>query len=139
MSGAVAEASRVVAAFADAWNRHDVDAFAELFAHDAEFVNVVGLWWKGRTEIKAAHAFAHATMFKASRLEMLEVSVRLPSPRVALARSRWRLEGHLGPDGSALPPREGILVLLIDHETEKGLIVDAQNTDIIEDVVTRPQ
>ena len=139
MPGAIAEAHRVVAAFADTWNRHDMAAFAELFAHDAEFVNVVGLWWKGATEIKAAHEFAHATMFKASRLKMLEVSVRLPAPELALARARWLLEGHLAPDGSALAPRKGILVLLIELDTGKGLIVDAQNTDIIEDVITRPQ
>jgi uncharacterized protein (TIGR02246 family) len=139
MARALDEARRVVAAFAEAWNRHDMAAFAELFAHDAEFVNVVGLWWKGKAEIRAAHEFAHATMFRSSRLQMLEVSVRLPAPGLALARSRWRLEGHLAPDGSALAAREGILVLLMDLETGKGLIIDAQNTDIIEDVTTRPQ
>jgi uncharacterized protein (TIGR02246 family) len=139
MSGAIAEANRVVAAFAEAWNRHDMAAFAELFAHDAEFVNVVGMWWRGKSEIRAAHEFTHATMFKASRLKMLEVSVRLPAPELALARSRWLLEGHVAPDGSALPARKGILALLVELDTGKGLIVDAQNTDIIEDVLTRPQ
>ncbi|WP_246684898.1 hypothetical protein [Mesorhizobium sp. B2-7-1] len=34
------------AAFADAWNRHDMDDFAVLFSEDANFVNVVGMWWK---------------------------------------------------------------------------------------------
>lgn len=40
---AIAEVTQVIHAFAECWNRHDMDAFAELFAADAEFVNVVGL------------------------------------------------------------------------------------------------
>jgi len=48
MSTDTSKVTRVVNAFADAWNQHDMEAFAQLFAADAEFVNVVGLWWKGR-------------------------------------------------------------------------------------------
>ena len=33
----------IVSAFAETWNRHDMQAFSELYAEDAEFVNVVGL------------------------------------------------------------------------------------------------
>jgi len=29
-------------------------AFAQLFSDDAQFVNVVGMWWKNRSEIEAA-------------------------------------------------------------------------------------
>jgi hypothetical protein len=31
----------VVHGFEDAWNRHEMDAFAALFATDADFVNVI--------------------------------------------------------------------------------------------------
>lgn len=44
MSNEVTEVTNVVKAFAETWNKHDMNAFAELFAPDAEFVNVVGLW-----------------------------------------------------------------------------------------------
>jgi uncharacterized protein (TIGR02246 family) len=43
MSTDTSTVTRVVNAFADAWNRHDMEALAQLFATDAEFVNVVGL------------------------------------------------------------------------------------------------
>lgn len=52
MSTVTSEVTHVVNAFADAWNRHDMEAFAQLFAADAEFVNVVGLWWKGRALLR---------------------------------------------------------------------------------------
>jgi uncharacterized protein (TIGR02246 family) len=139
MSTVIDDVNRIVAAFADAWNRHDMVALAELFARDAEFVNVVGMWWKGRAEIKQAHEFTHSTIFKNSRLTTSETSVRFPTPDLAIARSRWSLEGHTSPEGAALPPRNGILVHVVALMDGKWSIIDSQNTDIIKGVVSRPQ
>ena len=139
MSTQIAEVERVVTAFAETWNRHDMEAFAQLFAADAEFVNVVGLWWKGRAEIRQAHEVTHASMFKNSRLTILDTSVRFPLPQLAIARSRWRLEGHVGPDGQALPPRTGILLNVLTVDDGSWVIIDSQNTDVVEGVLSRPQ
>jgi uncharacterized protein (TIGR02246 family) len=139
MSDEVAEVTRVVEAFAESWNKHDMNAFAELFSPDAEFVNVVGLWWRGRAEIKAAHEFTHQTLFKNSRLSIDEIAVRFPAPAIAISRCRWTLEGHVTPEGAPLPARRGILLNLLRRESGKWLIIDSQNTDIIEGVASRPQ
>jgi uncharacterized protein (TIGR02246 family) len=129
----------VVNEFASAWNRHDMQAFGDLFTPDAEFVNVVGIWWKGRTEIQKAHQFAHSTMFKASRLVLLETTVRFYGLDVAVSRSKWSLEGHLDPDGKALPPRTGILLNVLVAGDTGWKIAESQNTDIIEGALSRPQ
>ncbi len=139
MSSGVAEVTRVVNAFAEAWNRHDMNAFAELFAEDAEFVNVVGIWWKGRSAIKSAHEFTHQTMFKSSRLSMQEVAVRFPTPDIAIARCRWTLKGHVSPEGGPLPARNGILVNTLQKLGGAWRIIDSQNTDIVEGVLSKPQ
>lgn len=139
MSADTSAITGVVDAFADAWNRHDMEALAGLFATDAEFVNVVGLWWKGREEIRRAHEVTHAGMFKNSRLTILDTSVRFPLPRLAIARSHWRLEGHVGPEGQALPPRTGILLNVLAMDGKMWAIIDSQNTDIMEGVLSRPQ
>ena len=133
------QVNAVVNEFASAWNRHDLQAFGELFTPDAEFVNVVGIWWKGRAEIQEAHEFAHSTMFKASRLTLLETTVRFYSVDVAVSRSKWSLEGHLGPDGKALPPRTGILLNVLVARDSGWKIAESQNTDIIEGALSRPQ
>ena len=139
MSTQIIAVNRVVEAFAEAWNKHDMNAFSELFAEDAEFVNVVGLWWKGRAEIKAAHEFTHQAMFKHSRLSIEEIATRFPVPEIAIARCRWELEGHRGPDGEPLPLRQGLLVNMLRKDAPAWRIIDSQNTDIIEGVLSRPQ
>lgn len=139
MSDDLSRVQQVVHAFAECWNRHDMAAFARLFAPEAEFVNVVGLWWKGREAIKAAHEHTHATMFRHSRLTISDVAVRFPLAGMALARAHWRLEGHLAPDGAALPPRTGLLLNVLQRDATGWAIIDSQNTDIVEGVLSRPQ
>ena len=139
MSDPTADVTQVVRAFAHCWNRHDMNAFSLLFAPDAEFVNVVGLWWKGRNEIKKAHERTHATVFRNSRLAIADVSVRFPVESIAIARSHWTLEGHVSPEGARLPVRRGILVSVLSRGPEGWSIIDAQNTDIIEGQLSRPQ
>lgn len=139
MSDELVKITNTVQAFAECWNLHDMKAFADLFAPDAEFVNVVGLWWKGRDEIKKAHEFSHATMFKNSHLTISDVSIRFPAEAIAIARCRWALEGHVSPEGKRLPARNGILVHVLSRNLEKWSIIDSQNTDIVEGVLSRPQ
>lgn len=79
----------VVAAFGDSWNRHDMEAFAQLFTEDADFVNVIGLWWKGRPEIKQAHEASHATMLRTAT----STSSKLPC---GSSNRMWRLPGRSG-------------------------------------------
>jgi uncharacterized protein (TIGR02246 family) len=133
------QALAIVSAFAEAWNRHDMAAFADLFSADAEFVNVVGTWWKGKGAIRDAHEFTHSSMFKHSRLTILSTEVRFPVEEIAIARSRWSMEGHVSPDGAALPRRIGILMNVLRRSSPSWMIIDSQNTDIVEGVASRPQ
>jgi uncharacterized protein (TIGR02246 family) len=41
------EIRNVMMALDEAWNHHDMKAFANQFAEDADQVNVAGWWWKG--------------------------------------------------------------------------------------------
>ena len=121
----------VIDSLADCWNRHDMQAFAQFFTQDADFVNVIGEWWKGRPEIMQAHEHSHATMFKDSTLRILETSVRGLKPDVAIARTLWELVGMVSPKGDMVPPRNGILTNVLIKEDGHWAIVAAQNTDIV--------
>ena len=58
----------IAARFADAWNRHDMAAFAALFHPDASFVNRFGTYWRGVEQIVADHDPIHRTIYSDSTL-----------------------------------------------------------------------
>lgn len=120
----------VVHGFEDAWNRHDMDAFAMLFATDADFVNVVGMRWVGRDAIKQHHAASHATIFRPSTLKIGDTTVHFLKAEVATARSLWTLSGITSDTGQLAPTRTGILTHVLERISGHWLIVLTQNTDI---------
>jgi uncharacterized protein (TIGR02246 family) len=61
--------AEIAARFQDAWNAHDMDAFARLFDADASFVNRFGTYWRGVEAIVAGHERIHATIYRDSTLE----------------------------------------------------------------------
>jgi uncharacterized protein (TIGR02246 family) len=117
-------------ALIDAWNRHDIGAFAAYFAADADFVNVIGVWLRGRGEIRKHHEAIHATRMKDSHLTALETEVRPVRTDVAIVHVRWELTGQTGPSGEALPARQGILSHIITKVGDQWVIASSQNTDI---------
>ena len=121
----------VIEAFVAAWNRHDTEAMAALFAPDADFVNAIGLWWRGRAEIEAGQRRTHATLFKASRVVAGEVHVRFLRPEVALAHWTWELSGMQTREGHDLPPRAGLITLVLARDGAAWPIAAFQNTDIV--------
>ena len=129
----------VGSAFAGAWNAHNMDALAQLFAVDADFVNVVGIWWHGRDEIRQAHEQTHQTIFKASTLVIDSATARFLSPDIAVVHTIWTLTGHMTPEGLPGPPRHGILSFLVKRQGKGWLIQSAQNTDSVPGVATIPQ
>jgi len=115
---------------ADAWNRHDAKAYANLFALDCDFVNVVGWWWNGRDELERKLAASYTTMFKDSVLTFTDVQVRFLTPQVAIAHMRWAMTG------TALPaefpqPKQGIQTLVARKQGRDWMIDVFQNTNTI--------
>jgi uncharacterized protein (TIGR02246 family) len=128
-----------VAAIADAflatWNTHDMQAFAALYADDADFVNVYGLWWRGRQAIEDAHAATHLTLFRASALSLAQPhTIRFIADAVALCRTHWLLTGIRTRTGEPAADRRGRLLHVLTRELNdnraRWRIAATQNTDI---------
>ncbi|MCR8675482.1 SgcJ/EcaC family oxidoreductase [Micrococcus sp. HG099] len=143
-----ASPAAVAEAFEAAWNAADADALANLFAEDADFVTVLGVWWTRRRQIRLEHARGFRWMFPESRLEMDEVRVR-DLGDVAVVHAPWTMTGpgvggeageatgsvgvrEAGGDGSGGGDgeRTGVLLLVVRRD-EAGAweVVAAQNTD----------
>ena len=111
----------------EAWNRHDAKAYAALFTADGEVVNVVGWWWKGRSEIETQLTAAYAVVFRDSTLRIDDLQIRFLARDVAVAHVRWSMEGSKTPPG--IPePRQGIQIQVLQKRERVWRIAVFQNT-----------
>jgi uncharacterized protein (TIGR02246 family) len=117
--------------FAEAWNDRDAKGLARLFAEDADFVNVVGLWWHNRADIERAHDYGLRTFFKASQLSSLGIDVRQLGKDVVIAHVRWKLTGQTSKAGEALDARTTIMMFVAQRQEAGWIVVAAHNTDVI--------
>lgn len=131
------EPVEVALGFAEAWNDRDPDALAELFVDDADFVNVVALWWEDRRNIRRAHARGFRVMFGNSTMELERTKVRDLGDDAAVVHALWRMSGQVDPAGEPVGERRGVLVLVTARQPDGGwLAVAAQNTDRVEGAET---
>ena len=122
----------VVSAVVDAWNRHDMKAYAAQFTEDADFVNVVGMHFRGRPQIEAVHIDLHRTIFRNSNLRSVNTTVRPVNDQVAMAHVAWEMTGAEGLPGWNVPElRKGMMSLVLVRSGDRWLITAAQNTDVV--------
>jgi uncharacterized protein (TIGR02246 family) len=124
----------VLAALQESWNHHDMAAFANQFAANADFVNVLGLRLQGRHAIEAQHVAIHKTFFRNSQLETLDQTIRFLTPQVALAHVAWQMTGHKTPaiKNWQLPAeRKGVFTAVLTSEGDAWQITALHNTDSV--------
>ena len=122
----------VVDAFLRAWEGRDARAIAALFAEDADYVNVVGLWWTSRHSIQRAFKRAFKSEYRSAAFEFDKLSFRQLGSDGAIVHGRWRLTGQIDPDDKPSDPRRGVLTLALERvQDDTWLIVSAQATDIV--------
>ncbi|WP_052295526.1 SgcJ/EcaC family oxidoreductase [Paenarthrobacter aurescens] len=118
--------------FARAWNVADPVALAELFVEDADFVNVVGMWWNNRRQIMFNHDYGFRHMFPDTEMVLEKVKVRELGTEVAVVHARWSMTGQITPTGERSGPRRGVISFTAVRQSDgRWLAVSAQNTDIV--------
>jgi uncharacterized protein (TIGR02246 family) len=120
----------VVDHLAEAWNRHDAHAFALAFAPDADFTNILGQGASGRSNIEEFHARSFASVFKNSKLTILDVKTRFLRPDIAAVDVRWTLAGMLDPQGAPRPDRRGLLNFVMTKDAGQWQITVMHNMDL---------
>ena len=126
------EISAIVNALIDSWNSHDMSAYAEQFADDADFVNVLGMHWHGRTLIEERHVEIHKTIFRNSRLRLLNSTLRPLAPGVVLGHIEWEMTGHDQiPGVPFVPVRKGVITAVFVDKDGRWAIAALQNADCV--------
>src|SRR5690625_3525923 len=106
----------VAEAFAAAWNNHDADSLAALFVEDADFVNVVGLWWHDRGSIRKAHAYGFEKIFTSSHMTLRRTSVRQLSADIAVVHAAWLMTGQESHSGIEAERRRGVMSFTVQRD-----------------------
>ncbi len=112
--------------------QRNADMLASLFVEDAEFVNVVGLWWHNRDDIRKAHAYGFEKIFGDSDLALGKTLVKYLSDDIAVVHARMRLKDQT-PKGAVKNPalRQNIFTFVVQKFERNWKCVSAHNTDIV--------
>lgn len=125
----------IVTGFQRAWNAHDAEALADLFVDDAQFVNVTGLWWSNRAQIRQAHQFGFDEIFGASHLTVGRTELRMLDDDHAVVHARVTITGQLTPEGETAGDRRTIFTFVVTKHVADDEVswraVSAQNTDVV--------
>jgi uncharacterized protein (TIGR02246 family) len=124
---------KIVAGVEEAWNEHDMQALAKLFGEDAEWVNKVGMHWRGRGEIMVAHTAFHQTIFKNHKYHTDTVETRSIAPGVALAVATETFDSFMAPDGRVWPKARNRLSYVLVKGPEGWKIAHGQNSEVDEE------
>jgi uncharacterized protein (TIGR02246 family) len=120
-------------AMAYSWNNHNYDDLKNYTTEDTDWVNVVGMWWKGRKQSQYAHQSYHKTIFKTSVMEKKSVVIRFVTKDVAIAHVVWYFsdpnEGVL-PDGKKTGPNDDLSTLVFVKRKGKWLLTAGHNVHI---------
>ena len=113
----------------DAWNVHDMKAFVSYMTDDVEWVNVVGMWWRGKAQVYKAHAVLHQTMFKDRQLHDAEsVTMRQITPDVVILTEIVPADSYTTPDGHVTPPNRNVLTEVFVRRGGRWLVAEGHNT-----------
>lgn len=113
----------MVGKFTQAFNSHDAQAQAALFADDADFTNLRGVSRRGRKNIEANFVTLFGGILKNAKRTDSVRSVRLLSPTLAAVDSDATIDGSLGPNGSPNPLRKGLMMLIAQKQGGQWKIV----------------
>lgn len=118
------------------WNAADAEAWGEHLAEDADFINILGMHFRGRQAAVQRHAELFDTAFKGSRLGMDVDRIRHLGRSAAVAETTLRLSGYRRlPPGIHPTTGDGTLrtrmTYVFAHEGGRWRIVLAQNTAIM--------
>lgn len=119
-----------------AWNAGDGDAFAALFADDADVIHILGGYYSGRETIRAGHRMIFGTIYKGSTVHYTVEKIKFLRPDIALVFLRQHLE--LAED-SVVPELDARPTIVAESIDGKWHIVALQNTRISDvGAATRP-
>jgi uncharacterized protein (TIGR02246 family) len=102
-----------VAAWEDAWNRHDAQATTMAYVEDGDFSNTTGIPSHGWKELEAHYNEIFTTFLKDAHRTDTVKSIRFLTPEIASVDIDWQMTGAKTRDGKDVPIRKGLLTWIV--------------------------
>jgi uncharacterized protein (TIGR02246 family) len=113
---------KVCGDFSESFTRHDAHGVAMTFAEDANFANMRGAHSHGRKDIENWFASLFRGNLKDSVRTDTVRSIRFFSPDIAEAEAETVITGTKAADGSEIPPRKGLMIVLMTRQNGRWFI-----------------
>jgi len=115
------------------WNTHAFNNMDQYATEDVDWVNIVGMWWKGRPEVKKSHQTGFDYFFKGVPFTRTSLDIRFLTPEVALAHLVCHVGSLFPPDGidrgtNRTPETDNLLMLVYVKKKGSWLLSAGQNT-----------
>ena len=113
---------QMFADFSGSFSRHDAHGVAMIFAEDGDFTNMRGSHSHGRADIeKWFAALFRGNLNAALRTDTVK-SIRVFTPELAAVDADTVITGTKSADGSEIPPRKGLMIVLATKQNGRWLI-----------------
>ena len=113
---------KVCGDFSENFSRHDARGVAMTFAEDSDFTNMGGRHSHGRADIEKWFAALFAGNLKDAQRADTVRSIRFFTPELAEADADTVITGTKTADGSAIPPRKGLMIVTMIKQNGRWLI-----------------
>jgi uncharacterized protein (TIGR02246 family) len=121
----------LIMAVPEAMNHKDWKAYGDLFAEDADWINVVGMFWHGKDNVVKAHAAYGTTVFRNGGFTFSDLSIRQVAPDVAIVVVTEHTVEQVAPDGvHKLPAGEDRLSFVVVNRSGHWKITLGHNTPV---------
>lgn len=114
------------------WNNHNIDSLGTMLKEDVDFVNLAGVWLKGKEATVKLLRQVLQTTFRSSIWTTDSVEIRYVKPDLAILHIGWGISGDVDPDGTSRKPRHGIFTWVIVKEKGQWQLLTIDNVSIRE-------
>jgi uncharacterized protein (TIGR02246 family) len=111
-----------VAAWEDAWNRHDAHATAKAYVEDGDFSSTTGIPSHGWKELENHYNEIFTTFLKDAQRTDTVKSIRFLTPEIASVDIDWQMTGAKTRDGKDAPNRKGLLTWVVTKHNSQWMI-----------------
>ena len=98
---------------------------------DVEWINIVGMHWRGKAEVVDAHVAYLTTMFRDTPMQLLGIdSIRPVGADGLVVVARWSVGQFTTPTGHVIPPSEDRMTLVFERSEDGLRLVHGANIQI---------